>query len=58
MHNFRGRILWWFKVFLSDRRQCVVIRDGAQFWSDVTSGVPLGSVLGINYVFRNLKIYL
>ena len=42
-----GRILEWFKVYLTDRTQRVVIDGVASSWSSVTSGVPL-FVLFIN----------
>jgi len=45
-YGFRGRLLQWLKAYLSDRRQCVVVGDGVSGWSDVTSGVPQGSILG------------
>jgi len=36
----------WVKDFLSDRKQIVVMGEFESEWTDVTSGVPQGSVLG------------
>ena len=36
----------WFKDYLSNRRQCVVIGNHRSMLADVTCGVPQGSVLG------------
>ena len=36
----------WVRDFLSDRKQRVVMGEFESEWTDVTSGVPQGSVLG------------
>lgn len=39
------RLLAWVRGFLLDRRQRVVLANSCSEWSEVTSGVPQGSVL-------------
>ncbi len=48
LHNMgiRGAIHSWIASFLSHRRQRVILRNGTSRWSQVTSGVPQGSILG------------
>ena len=57
-YGFRGMLLQWLKAYLSDRRQYVVVGDGASNWSDVTSDVPLLGpllfVIYVNEVVRNI----
>ena len=45
-HGITGKLLNWIKIFLSGRRQLVVINSFQSHESSVISGVPQGSVLG------------
>ena len=45
-YGIRGNIFNWVRDFLSNRSQYVTINDQSSTSSEVTSGVPQGSVLG------------
>lgn len=44
--GIEGRLLQWFKSYLQNRRQRVVIKGITSSWYTVNAGVPQGSVLG------------
>ena len=41
-----GSVLTWFKSYLSDRRQRVVLPGANSNWTFIRAGVPQGSILG------------
>ena len=45
-YGITGTLLNWIQDFLSNRKQRVGITGESSDWTDVTSGIPQGSVLG------------
>ena len=41
-----GEVLIWFRNYLSDRRQRVVLPGASSDWAHIRAGVPQGSILG------------
>ena len=45
-YGIRGKILRWIRDFLTNRKQRVILNGQCSKWTNVTSGIPQGSVLG------------
>ena len=45
-YGVNGLVLNWFKAFLKNRRQRVVLGETVSSWVEFLSGVPQGSVIG------------
>jgi len=45
-YGINGKLLDWFKSFLTDRYQSVKVNGSLSCWERVRSGIPQGSVLG------------
>ena len=46
LYDVKGQLFCWFKAYLTERTQRVVLENTASHWSPVTSVVPQGSILG------------
>ena len=42
-----GNVLQWFKIYLSDRKQRVVLPGISSAWNFINAGVPQGSFLAL-----------
>ena len=54
-YGIKGKLLNWKKDFLSDLQQRVLIKGSSSTWTDITSGVPQGSVLGTTLFLVYIK---
>ena len=58
LYGFRGDSLQWFQSYLHGRRQRVVFGWAESDWTDVCTGVPQGSILGLFFSACSLMTYL
>ena len=46
-YGIKGKVLEWIKIFLTNRKQRVVVNGSFSRWVEVLSGIPQESVLGL-----------
>ena len=59
-YGFRGICYKWFKNYLSDRKQYVSYNSSVSSLTNVTCGVPQGSILGplLFILYMNVMLYI
>ena len=68
IHFESGNLLSWFRSYLDDRRQRVVLSDAEWAWQFIRAGIPQGSILGsllfllfmtdiITYIGSNIRLF-
>ena len=62
-YGIEGNLLQWFRNFLTNRQQRVVVRGTTSSWSSVRSGVPQGTIVGpilfliyMNNILSNISL--